>query len=178
MFDPVNKILGRRPLRDRYSYNKDEPVKEINAEIKSKSPLLIYDPYGYKTRRNISFDKEERERMKELKNKKYIERQKENQRKWREAHPGIYAEYNRTWRQNHPEQWRKYKQKWYKEHPLTPQQKERAKETQRRWRAANPEKVRENVQRWQKANPEKVRALQRIIMRRYRKKLKGNINNQ
>ena len=63
--DPVGKILGKRPFRDKYSYNKDEPIKEIYTtdvypseeekqldrqlkEERISSPLYKRDPYGYK----------------------------------------------------------------------------------------------------------------------------------
>lgn len=189
MFDPVNKILGRRLLRDRYSYNKDEPVKDIQtsdiypseeerkldlqlSKERMSSPLYKRDPYGYKSRRGFSVDKMERDKIEKWKREKYKEHQKENQRKWRKAHPGLGAEYNRRWRQKHPEERREYKKKWYMAHPLTMEQKERQKESQRRYRAAHPERVRERVEKWHQANPEKVRASQRIIMKRWREKQK------
>ena len=52
-FDPVTKILGPRVRRDRYSYNKDEPVKEIKGFDKKE----LRNPEIYKAYQRVRWEK-------------------------------------------------------------------------------------------------------------------------
>ena len=65
------------------------------------------------------------------------EKQREADRRWREANPEKAREANRRWREANPEKQR---------------------EAIRRWHDANPEKGREQIRRWREANLEKARA--------------------
>src|SRR3984957_3049773 len=65
------------------------------------------------------------------------EKQREADRRWREANPEKVRETSRKWREASPE---------------------RQREATRRWHEANPEKGREQSRRWREANLERARA--------------------
>ena len=64
------------------------------------------------------------------------EKQREADRRWREANPEKVREAHRRWREANPEKQR---------------------EATRRWHEANPEKGREQIRRWREANLERAR---------------------
>lgn len=108
MFDPVNKILGRRLLRDRYSYNKDEPVTEI-AGYNKKEIKYEQEKRWRKTHPEKVHDRRMRqyyanlEREREIRRKRYQanrEQEIEKSKKWRQAHPEHIREYVKRYYQN------------------------------------------------------------------------------
>ncbi len=79
---------------------------------------------------------------------KDLEKRREVNRKWREAHP----EYAKRWRDKHPEY--PYN-KWAKANP------DKRREVQRKWRQQNPDKASECTMLWQKRHLDRVRAARR-----------------
>src|SRR5258707_300571 len=67
----------------------------------------------------------------------YLERQRENGRRWRANNLEKHREKSRAWGRAHPE---------------------RVRERAQKWRLLNPERKRELARQWYKANPEKNKA--------------------
>ena len=85
------------------------------------------------------------------------EKQREADRRWREANPEKVREANRRWREANPEKQR---------------------EATRRWHEANPEYGRKQSRRWREANLEKARVREvayRAANREARKSLHGRL---
>jgi predicted O-linked N-acetylglucosamine transferase (SPINDLY family) len=123
-FDPVSKILGSRLRRDKYSYNKDEPVTEIP---------------GYSRRElNIEYSKRIRQKLPQRESQRVIEWQKKNPEKVKESQKR-YKERNR---EHLKEYMREYMKTYYKKHPET------IKRYATGWQKKHPEKTREYSRRY------------------------------
>jgi len=80
------------------------------------------------------------------------EKQREADRRWREANPEKVREANRRWREANPEKQREATRRWHEANP------EYGRKQSRRWREANLEKARAREAAYRAANRETRRA--------------------